>query len=204
MTAEFLDESNPLLFQMFRHGYDAWIETKRAKDATLLRELGIDMVRLQSMSLDELDAWLKEAASDPVKKARIEAQFSDPGQRAETLAYWRQMDEDFVKLLEREDARPLLLAPEEIGPAIPLIAERMESAKRLHPELFARTNEAPAGGKLAEVIRPILREICQAVYTPERIEQLVSQLRKLQPRAILCRKQRHRRMRSIRHRLAGK
>ena len=72
LTGEEPDESNPFLFQMFSYGYDGWVAEQRGREAAMLRELGMDLSRLERMSMEEIDAWLQEQQADPAKLARME------------------------------------------------------------------------------------------------------------------------------------
>src|SRR2546426_926801 len=76
-TAEAHDESNAFLFQMFSYGYDAWAADKRAKDESLLRNLGLNPDRLRAMNLDELDSWIQSQGSDAAKSGAVEAFFRE-------------------------------------------------------------------------------------------------------------------------------
>jgi len=92
-TIESTEESNLFLFQMFSHGYDAWLDEQRSRDEALLRELGMDPERLRRMSLDEIDAWLEAQQADPAQQARMEALMkANPDRRAQAgadrLARW--------------------------------------------------------------------------------------------------------------------
>jgi hypothetical protein len=47
VTGEERDESNPFLFQMFSYGYDGWVAQQRGREDALLRQLGMDLPRLE-------------------------------------------------------------------------------------------------------------------------------------------------------------
>jgi len=179
-TAEVADESNPFLFQMFSHGYDAWVSEQRARDEALLQEVGLDPARLHGMSLEEIDDWLGAQQADPVKKARMEALMqANPAQRSLAVANLEQMERDSIKLLEREDARALLLPPQEVEPWLAPLSRHWESAQNTLPKLSADTPPDSAATKaLAEAIWPVISEMAQSLFTPERIQALISQLRK--------------------------
>jgi hypothetical protein len=178
-TVEIPEESNPFLFQMFSHGYDAWAGEERARDEALLREVGMDPACLHSMSLEEIDAWLQAQQADPAKKARMEAVLqANPDRRAQAVAGVERMERDFIKLLEREDARALLLPQEEVEPWLPALSRRLEGAQGRLPELSDDTSpDAAATKAFADVIWPVVGEMAQSIFTPERIQQLVSELR---------------------------
>lgn len=179
-TAEPADESNAFLFQMFSHGYDAWANEQRARDEALLQEAGMDPARLRGMSLEEIDAWLDAQQADPVKKARMEALMqANPEQRALAVTNLESMERDSIKLLEREDARALLLSPQELEPWLATLSRHWESVQHLLPQLPADTPPDAATTKaLADAIWPAVSEMAQSIFTLERIQQLTSQLKK--------------------------
>jgi hypothetical protein len=72
-TMDLIAESNPFLYEMFCHGYEAWSNEKQARDEELLRDLGLDPGRLRSMNLVELNACVQKVDADPAKKGRLEA-----------------------------------------------------------------------------------------------------------------------------------
>ena len=179
-TREAAEESNAFLFQMFSHGYDAWVDEQRARDEKFLRKVGLDPARLHNMSLDEIDAWLQAQEADPASKARMEAVMNaNPNQRAQAIAGLEQMERDSVKLLEREDARALLLPPQEVEPWLPALLQRWQSAQDKLPQLSCDMPPDPSIAKgLSDAIWPVMGEMAQSVFKPDRLQHLVSQLRK--------------------------
>jgi hypothetical protein len=179
-TIELAEESNPFLFEMFSRGYDAWADEQNARNEALLREVGMDPARLRSMNMEEIDAWLQAQQADPDQKARMEAVMkANPDQQALAVASLEKMERDSISLLEREDARELLLPQAEIEPRLPTLIQRFESARNTSPDLFADTPPNEAASKaFADAIWPALGEMARSIFTPERIHQLVSQLRK--------------------------
>ena len=124
LTQEAPKESNPFLFQMFSYGYDGWVAQQRGRDVAMLSQLGIDISRLEGMSMEEVDAWIQEQQADPAKRARMEeVLLANPEQRARTEANLEQMEHDAHRLLEREDAAHLLLPPADVQPWFPRASE---------------------------------------------------------------------------------
>jgi hypothetical protein len=174
-TAEEDDESNVFLFQMFSFGYDAWAADKRAKDESLLRELGLDPDVLRAMNLDELDSWMRSQASDPAKAGAMEEFFrSHPHLREESVANLQALERNSGKLLERADSRILRLSFDEVQPWLTIFSERASQQGFLSVTL----SEENAGKYFEEVLLPLLREMADSLFTPERIRQLVGDLRK--------------------------
>ncbi len=178
LTGEQPDESNPFLFQMFSYGYDDWVARQRAHEAAMLREVGLDISSLEGMSMEEIDAWLQEQASDPAKRARMEAVLlANPEQRAQIEANLQQLERDAHKLLEREDAAHLLLPPEDVQPWLPELTEGFASVCEQFPELTNPSPSAAAGKAFADAMVPLVREIVAEVFNPERIGNLAAQLK---------------------------
>lgn len=179
-TGEFADESDAFLFQMFSLGYDAWAAEKRALDESLLGDFGLSPDRLRSMSADEIDAWLAAQTADPSKNAALEAFFRDnPALRSEAIANMQSLEHDCVKLLERPDARFLLLSPEEIEPWLPALDECCQKAQAILPgNPDGDAPDVTISKPVQDAIFSFLREMAQSIFTRERIRQLISQLRK--------------------------
>jgi hypothetical protein len=178
-TTDDPEESNPFLFQMFSYGYDAWAAQQHTRGAALLGELGMDLDRLQSMSLEEVDAWMQAQQADPAKKARMEALLlANPEQSAQATASLEAMERDSVKLLEREDATALLLSPEEIKPWLPRLNEWMAAVlERMGGDASEAQLEETEKQAIAEKLWPVLADMAEGIFTPERIRQLIAQLK---------------------------
>jgi hypothetical protein len=177
-TAERNDESNPFLFHMFALSYDAWAAEKKAHDKSLLQELGIDVERLGGMTMDELDEWLAAQAADPSKTRAMEAFFEQhPDARAESVANLEAMQRGSVELLKREDCQHLLLPSHEIEPWLNRLND--ELSRRLQDEGPLETHsEESVGQILADLLLPRLREMAESVFTQDRIQRLISNLKK--------------------------
>jgi hypothetical protein len=179
LTGDSPEGSNPFLLEMFSFGYDAWAEEQRSRDVALLQELGLDLEHLQGMNLEEMDAWMQEQEADPVKKARMEALLlAHPEQRAQASANLEAMERDSVKLLEREDAAGLLLTREEIESWLPILNERWASiADKLPQSPGDSPPDEATMNTVADAIWPLFREMAEHIFTPERIRQLIAQLK---------------------------
>ncbi len=174
-TAENGDKSNMFLFQMFSYGYDAWAADKRAKDESLLRELGLDPDALPSMSLDDLDSWMQSQTSDPANTRAMEEFFrKNPHLREESVANLEAMERNSPKLLEREESRFLHLPVEEVQPWLALFNERASQGG------FPSDTPSKESARkyFDEVALPLMREMAASIFTPERIRQLIADLKK--------------------------
>lgn len=174
-TTEDHDESNAFLFQMFSYGYDAWAADKRAKDESLLRELGLDPDALRGMKPDELDSWMQSQTADPAMAVALEEFFrKNPQIREESVATLDALERNAGKLLEREDSHFLHLPYEEVQPWLTLFNERATQ----QGFLSTAPCEESARKYLEEVALPLLREMADSIFTTERIRQLIADLRK--------------------------
>lgn len=133
LTVNVPDESNPLLFELFSRGYDAWAAEKHAAETRLLREFGMDKDRLTRMSLDEIDAWVAQQ-STPEARARLEAIFkAHPDQAAISTENFERIERESATLLEREDALPLLLSADEVAPWVPRLVDCFQRVAQACP-----------------------------------------------------------------------
>ena len=178
LTQEERDESNPFLFHMFSYGYDGWVAQQRSREAAMLSQLGMDLPRLEGMSMEEIDAWLQEQQADPAKLARMEeVLLANPRQRASVEAELEQMERDAHQLLEREDAAHLLLPPEEVQPWLPQLNECWARAREQVPGVGGPAPSPAVGKALFDAIFPVVGEMVADLFTPERIRQLTAQLK---------------------------
>ena len=178
VTQEEQDESNPLLFQMFSYGYDGWVAQQRRRDTAMLSKLGMDLSRLEGMSMEEIDVWLQEQQADPAKLARMEeVLLAHPEQRAQVEAELEQMERDAHRLLEREDAAHLLLPPGDVQPWLPRLNERWASVCEKLPDVAGPAPSPTAGKAFFDAIFPLVGEMIAELFTPERIRQLTAQLK---------------------------
>ena len=174
MTLNDDGESNPFLFQMFFHGYEAFVAEETAQNDARLRGLGFDPEQADEMSPAEIDAWLAAKMSDPDWKARMEAEMAaHPEEQDQLNAKLAAMERDSINLLTREDSHTLRLAPQELEPWVPALLECLERDKKRKASGSADTATPTA---LLDSIRPIIREMAGSLFTPERIQELVVQL----------------------------
>jgi DNA-binding transcriptional MerR regulator len=178
LTQEETNESNPFLFQMFSYGYDSWVAEKREREVEVLRQLGMDVSRLEHMSMEEIDAWLQDQQADPAKLARMEKlMLANPEQRAQAEANLEQLERDAHKLLERPDAAHLLVSPAQVQPWLPGLSEVFERVGEQFPDLSSPAPSPAASKAFMEAMFPLVREMVAELFTPERIGQLTAQLK---------------------------
>ena len=180
LTADECDESNAFLFQMFSFGYDGWVAEQRGRDAALLGQMGIDISRLEGMNMEEMDAWVQEQQADPAKRAQMEELLlANPEQRAQAEANLQQLERDASKLLERDDATHLFLAPEEVQPWLPRLTEIWAGLCGQFPDAASPSPSPAAGKALMDAMFPLLGEmVSRGLYpgahsTPDRPTQVL-------------------------------
>ena len=177
-TSENQDEGNPLLFYMFSFGYDAWIEEKRTANITLLQKLDVDLERLRSMSADELDAWIESMKADAQKSAILDAFFKKhPDLHDESVANLNALRKDSSKLLSRPDADLFFLSPEEVMPWLEEFAE-ITTQNGFSLAANETMNEEEVRNLFDQVALPMMREMATDIFKPERIQQLILDLKK--------------------------
>jgi hypothetical protein len=178
-TTEDHDESNLFLFQMFSHGYGDWAAEKQATDESLLRKLGIDLESLRAMNLDELDSWIQSQASGAANASALEKFYQEnPHLREESIANLEAMERNSAKLLERPDSRFLHLPNEEVQPWLALFSERTSQQGSLSGAPGCPPSREGIRQIFDEVALPLMREMADSICTPDRIRQLVADLRK--------------------------
>jgi hypothetical protein len=174
------EQGNPFLAEMFQHGFEEWAEQIDGEQEALLQELGADRSGIEGMNIDEVEAWFQEAMADPEKKALVEAYYADhPLMSDQAEAEMWERERDALFLLERDDADCLYLSPEEVDPWMPVLKERLDP-------LGAQARQAAEQGTLddlditeavGKVLVDISKEMAPAVFTPERIERLMTDLK---------------------------
>lgn len=102
-----------------------------------------------------------------------------PEQRELAKAQSVELEQESVRILDLPEAGDMLLAPQEIAPFLELFTEHLERARETIPALAAGhppTEEAST--HFANLMQPFLREMAQSIFTPPRIQQLITQLQK--------------------------
>jgi hypothetical protein len=183
LLAESVEQSNPFLFVIFHLAFEAWGDRVTEEREALMRELGIDASALRGADIHELEELLEQLTADPRKQARVEAFYEAyPELAGKATAEIMQLERQSLKLLEREDAECLFLSAEEVAPWLPIMQERLEP-------LVAQIREAVARGEepdpeTMEAVREgmvgLTHEMASAVFAPERIDQLVADLKDYQ------------------------
>jgi hypothetical protein len=177
---EVADEGNPFLFEMFHHGFDEWARQLEEQQRSLMRELGIDVSEMAEMSIQEADAWVRAQMADPAKGALLEAYYeAHPMMREQVQAEMVELERESLRLLERDDADCLYLSPEEISPWVPVLMERLEPVEAQARKAAEGEDQDRAGTleAMGKIMGEVAQEMVPAVFTPERFDQLVADLK---------------------------
>ena len=174
------NESNPFLFTMFNLAFAEWASQVDSQQEALMHELGIDRSAVAGMSVEEVEAWLQAQMADPAKKAQVEAYYAaHPMMSDQAEAEMIELERGTLSLLERDDAAPLYLSPEELEPWVPVFLERLEPIKAQARQAAERGDWKDPGTlqAMGDIFVEIAREMVPVVFTPERLDRLVADLR---------------------------
>lgn len=166
------------LAKMFAYGADDWADGQDAEQRALLREAGLDPSK--PLDPEEIDKWISEMVSDPVKDAQLRRLLdAHPELRATSNATLKAMASRAVDLLQREDATCLFLRPEEVEEWVPFLTRTLTlMMEKYGPaeegETLSETQQTEA---FSTLYLPAMREVTKGIFVPERIRELVTQLK---------------------------
>jgi hypothetical protein len=192
-TFEHRDRINAFLFEMFGYGFDTWTTQIEDQKEAIMREMGFspDQMLDSGMSVDELEARFRAQMADPEKQARLEAFFAQHemmNAQAEAEAWG--LERGAISLLERDDAGPLYLTVEEMQPWIRPLLGRLEPLREQAQQAAneGRLDDPGFVSVLSDVMMDVSKEMAGALFTPERVAQLV-QVTKVYRRDLLAAKE---------------
>ena len=179
LTLDAPKKSNPFLAEMFMRGFGEWAEQADAQQESIVREMGFDPAQTRQMSIDELEEWIKTQMADPAKKAQMEAYLkAHPTLRDQMESDVMEMERGAGLLLEREDSDVLYLAPEEVEPWVPNALERVRASKKKLMKVTKDGEPTSAAARAAaDILVSLSHEMARAIFTPERVNQLVQVLK---------------------------
>jgi hypothetical protein len=183
LMAERAKESNPFLFVMFQLAFEEWEDRVVEEQKALMRELGIDPSALKGVETHKLEALFEQIKADPAKQARLEAFYeTHPEFSDRATAEFLELERKSLKLLERDDAERLFLSAEEVGPWLPVVQEQLDRLVGPVREALARGEEPDrkAVGAMQRRVVELTREMAEAIFTPERTDELVADLKDYQ------------------------
>lgn len=171
-------EIGAFLLAMFMHGFREWEEQREREQREILKKLGADPDEIRRMGYEGVETWMKEMMKDAGKTAAM-SQFLDayPELKAMSEVQCRRSEDAALSLLQREDARDLLLSYEEVVPWCLLMEQRMSQS----PEIFPSVREGRKLNKSAEkafgdLAFSVCAEMAAAVFTAPRLNRLAAQI----------------------------
>jgi hypothetical protein len=183
LMAEHPKESNPFLFVMFHLAFDEWGDQVADEQEALMQELGLAPSALRGVGIHEMEGLFEQLVADPRKKARVEAFYeAHPELADQATARMMELERGALKLLERDDAAHLFLSVEELAPWLPVLQERFAPliAQIREAALRGEQPDPETAGAMKEQMVKLTREMAGAVFTPERTDQLVGDLKDYQ------------------------
>ncbi len=182
-TVEVPEESNLFLLTMFNLAFEEWTDQLNEQRKALMHELGIDASEVSDMDIEKMETLLKGQLATPEKKATLEAYYDAHPElrRTSEVEIW-QLQYRSLQLFERDDADCLYLAPEEIEPWVPVLMERMKRVEDRAREATAHgdLDEKEIMNRAGQITAQVAREMAAAIFTPERIQALATDLKAYQ------------------------
>jgi hypothetical protein len=179
LLIEDIEQGCPFLFAMFQLAFKEWERRAEEEQEALMRELGLDPSALRGSGTRGIETTFRQLMADPRNIARLEAFYeAHPELRDQATAELTRLEHGALRLLERDDAQRLALPPEEVGPWLMVLMERLGPVNEQYREA-AKRGERPspeAAEKMKEQLLAVTEEMAPAVYTPERIDQLMADL----------------------------
>ncbi len=178
VTTQEPNEPNVFLWCMFLHGMRAWDAQREEEQKAAFREMGLDLT--EGMDLDETESWLAEQCSDPAKNARLEQLLkAHPELARQSKASLEIGRREAINLLDRPDGACLMLGFEELAPLIPSHSGKFQQMLQQY---------GPSEGEAAipqerreeacwNVYLPAVRDMSKRIFTPERIQRLVADMK---------------------------
>jgi len=173
-------ESNPFMFGMVELALEAWGKQVREGQDALFAELDVGWSQSTGGSLQEALALAEDLAGDSEKVARLERFYEEhPEMRSMAEEQVIELEREAAALLEREDATVIIPSPSETMPWLRVFIERtapLQDRAQSQMEVGGAPDEELARGA-QETLVTVLREMVAEVYTTERVEELVADLK---------------------------
>lgn len=177
-TLEEPDELNPFLWNMFIHGFAAWEGDRRSTEEDLLRSLGLDLEALRGMGFSKASELLSAQMNDPQRRQAMEGMIKQAPQafKDALTANMQSIERAAVKLLNRDDTRDLLLTWDDMEPWLPELQRRFGLLQAKHQSSPSEPVTAAMQEAGAELAMDISIEMAEALFSPERIESLRTEI----------------------------
>ena len=178
MTEEPSEGCGPFLMCMFMHGMREWENQREREQLNMFHKLGVDPEVIRRRGIKGVESLVQEMMAKKGASEELE-QFlnAHPDLKALTEAQCRDSEDAAIKLLQREDAGLLLLAPAEIEPWFPVFEQRIGE----RPDVTASvdTNEEPdeeLQQEFFDLIYATCGEMADEIFTKPRLDRLTDEI----------------------------
>jgi len=175
---EGIEKIGPFLMCMFMHGMGEWEDQRDREQLKMFRKLGFDPEDIRRRGIEGVESLVQEMMAKRGASEELE-QFlnAHPDLKALTEAQCRASEDAAIKLLQREDARHLLLTPEEMEPWLPAFEQRIGE----HPEVLDGVNESGEPDeelqqRLFDIIYTTCGEMAGEILTKPRLDRLADEV----------------------------
>ncbi len=163
------------LLSMFFHGMKDWEAEREREELALFNEMGLDPDEMRRRGFEEVEAMIQEVTSNPDKLGEVEAFLeSHPQFKSNMEAECWTSEEAAANVLQREDARALLLTFEEVEPWFSVfegrICERPELVEAKQKDAVQNDGE---GTEIATILYAVGNEMAGAIFKKPRLQRLV-------------------------------
>jgi len=169
------DACGPFLLCMFMHGMREWDEKRDHEQLDMFRHLGIDPEDIRRGGFEGIEPFVQAMMTDKNKTAEMQKFLNaHPELKALTEAQCRESEDAALRLVRREDAESLLLAPDEIVPWLPVFEERMTKNQGMRQAMQGDAMpDEKAQKALADLMYSICSEMAGEIFTKSRLDQLM-------------------------------
>ena len=167
------------LMCMFFHGLKDWEAQREREKLAVFSRIGLDPDEMRRRGVEGVEEMLEEVMSNPDKLGEFESYFeSHPQFKSEMEEECWTSEKAAMRLLQRDDARPLFLTFKEVEPWFSVFEERI----REQPELAAAMQEGPKQREaeikeFTTVLYSLGSEMAGAIFNKTRLRRLVDAIR---------------------------
>jgi len=178
MTEDTSEGCGPFLMCMFMHGMREWEDEREREQLNVFHKLGVDPEDIRRRGIAGVESLVQEMMAKEGASEELE-QFlnAHPDLKALTEAQCGASEDAAIQLLQREDARNLLLAPAEIEPWFPVFEQRIGEHPGI-PESVDRSEEPDEGlqQEFFDIIYSTCAEMAGEFFTKPRLDRLTDKI----------------------------
>ncbi len=180
MVEEPSEACGPFLVCMVMHGLRDWEDKREREQLTMLRKLGVDPDDIRRRGMNGVESLLQEMMEQDDASDKLE-EFLDahPDLKGLCEAQCRAAEAAAIELLQREDTRSLLLAPEEIEPWFPVFEQHIKAYP--NHQGIADNNKKPDDAlvqQFFDLIYVTCGKLAGEVFTKPRRDRLTKEIRR--------------------------